>query len=76
MVDFDEELDVKGLSCPMPVLKTKQKIKTMSSGQVLKIVTTDKGSKADIPAMSSRGGHEVIHSEEAGDVFTFYVKVG
>ena len=54
----DETLDCRGLSCPMPVLKTKKTISKMKSGQILEIFATDPGTKNDMPAFAQRGGQE------------------
>ena len=54
----DESLDCRGLSCPMPVLKTKKAIGKMQSGQILEILSTDTGTKNDMPAFTKRAGHE------------------
>ncbi len=71
---FDQELDCKGLSCPMPILKTKKAIDKMESGQVLKMFATDPGAIPDMEAWTSKTGHEMLSHEKDGDVFTFYVK--
>ncbi len=71
----DETLDCRGLSCPMPVLKTKKTISKMKSGQILEIFATDLGTKNDMPAFAQRGGHEYL-GEKDDDGFTkFYLKV-
>lgn len=70
----DEVLDAKGLSCPMPVLKTKKAIVSMQPGQVLKVMTTDPASKADVPALIKRLGHEVISIEQHNGEFSFYIR--
>ena len=67
-------IDLKGLSCPMPVLKTKKALDSMTSGQILFVEATDKGSKADIPAMLNRTGNELLESEDKGEVFSFLIK--
>jgi len=67
-------LDLKGLSCPMPVVKTKKALDSMQAGQVLFIEVTDKGSKADIPAMLKRTGNELLGVEEKDNVFNFLIK--
>lgn len=72
----DLVLDVKGLCCPMPVVKAKKAIGELQVGEVLEIVGTDPGSKGDIPAWAKRGGHEFIGSWEEGEVFHFFVKKG
>jgi tRNA 2-thiouridine synthesizing protein A len=72
--EFDQELDCSGLSCPMPILKTKKMLDTMASGQVLKMVATDAGSVPDVNAYAKKTGHELLGHEEDGGVFTFYIK--
>jgi tRNA 2-thiouridine synthesizing protein A len=72
----DSVLDVKGLCCPMPVVKAKKAMDAIEVGQVLEIVGTDPGSKGDMPAWSKRAGHEFLGSSEDGDVFHFFVRKG
>ena len=71
---IDQELDCSGLSCPMPVLKTKKKLDEMESGQVLKMISTDAGSKADVGALIRRTGHEMLDTIEESNKFTFIIK--
>lgn len=71
----DETLDCRGLSCPMPILKTKKAIAKMKSGQILEIQSTDAGSRNDMPAFANRSGYEYL-GEKEGEGFTrFYLKV-
>ena len=56
--------------------KNKKRNKEMESGQVLEILATDKGAKADLVAWAKSGGHELLDSQENGDVFTFWIKKG
>lgn len=74
MYEFDETLDCSGLSCPMPILKTKKAVDKMESGKVLKMIATDPGSLADIQAWTSKTGNELLGHEEDGGTFTFYIK--
>ncbi len=67
-------IDLKGLACPMPVLKTKKALDSMEVGQILFVEVSDKGSKADIPAMLKRTGNELLEMEEKENVFTFFIK--
>jgi len=73
-VTVDQVLDCKGLNCPMPVLKTKKAIDGIKSGQVLEVISTDPGSKSDIPALLNRLGHELLDTKEEGNVITFFIK--
>ncbi len=70
----DVILDVKGLTCPMPVLKTKKAIDGMGSGQTLEVIATDPASKADIPAFLGRLGHELVEADERDGIFSFLIK--
>lgn len=73
-MEADKVLDVKGLNCPMPVIKTKKAMDGMNSGEVLKVESTDKGSKSDIAAYASRTGNELLESNEEGGTFIFFLK--
>ena len=72
--NFDQELDCSGMSCPMPILKTKKAVDAMQSGQVLKMISTDPGSLPDMEAWTSKTGHELLGHEKEGDQFNFFVK--
>ena len=73
-MEADKVLDVKGLNCPMPVIKTKKAMDVLNSGEVLKVEATDKGSKSDIAAYASRTGNELLESKEEGGTFIFFLK--
>lgn len=73
-IKADVILDVKGLTCPTPVLKTKKAIDGMSSGQTLAVIATDPASKADIPAFLNRLGHELVEAVEKDGTFFFLIK--
>jgi len=76
MTAFDETLDCKGMQCPMPVLKTKLKMDSMSSGKILKLITSDPGSCKDIPAWAERVGHVLISTDDTDEGFIFMLKKG
>ena len=73
-IKFDQELDCRGLNCPLPVLKAKKTIDGMSSGDVLKMISTDPGSKNDISAWGKRTGNEVLGMEDEGGEFVYFIK--
>jgi tRNA 2-thiouridine synthesizing protein A len=73
-VDFDQELDTRGLSCPLPILKTKKSLNELASGQVLKIVATDPGSVKDMQAFAKQTGHALLSSDEQNKTFVFFMK--
>jgi TusA-related sulfurtransferase len=65
----DRELDTKGLSCPLPILKAKKTLAEMSSGQTLRIVATDAGSVRDFQAFAKQTGNTLIGQQEDGATF-------
>lgn len=76
-ISITRELDCRGLSCPLPIIKTKREIDALAPGDVLKMTATDPGSVNDMAAWVSKTGHELVGSDEAGGEFAFYIrKVG
>jgi tRNA 2-thiouridine synthesizing protein A len=73
-MNFDKELDARGLNCPLPILRTKKALNDMQSGQVLKIVATDPGSVKDLQAFAKQTGNELLSQADANKEFTFYMK--
>ncbi|MBI2165536.1 MAG: sulfurtransferase TusA family protein [Chloroflexi bacterium] len=72
----DHVLDVKNQLCPLPVIKASEVIQALASGQVLHILATDPGSKADIPAWAEALGHKLLKQEAANGVFEYWVQKG
>ena len=70
----DHTLDCVGLYCPMPIVKTSQKMKELKSGEVLEVVADDKGIKQDMPAWAQTTGNEFLGEEESGGEIKVYVK--
>ena len=73
-MQFDRELDVKGLSCPLPILRTKKTLAEMTSGQVLRVLATDPGAVKDFQAFAKQTGNQLLANAEADQVFEFYFK--
>lgn len=73
-MNFDKELDARGLNCPLPILRAKKALNDMQSGQVLKIVATDPGSVKDFQAFAKQTGNDLLSSAEAQKEFTFFLK--
>jgi len=73
-MNFDKELDARGLNCPLPILRTKKALHEMSPGQVLKIIATDPGAVKDFQAFSRQTGNELLSSREEQGEFFFYMK--
>ncbi|HLF68835.1 MAG TPA: sulfurtransferase TusA family protein [Gaiellaceae bacterium] len=70
----DKVLDARGLLCPMPVVKAGKEIKTLEPGQVLKVLATDRGSVADMPAWAEDTGNELLEWHEENGVFVYFVR--
>jgi tRNA 2-thiouridine synthesizing protein A len=73
-MNFDKELDARGLNCPLPILRTKKTLNDLASGQVLKVIATDPGSVKDFAAFAKQTGNELLSSAEAGSEYTFFIK--
>lgn len=73
-MNFDVELDASGLSCPLPILKTRKMLSTMAAGQVLKVISSDQGSVKDIPAFVNQTGNELLSSTEENSKYIFLLK--
>jgi tRNA 2-thiouridine synthesizing protein A len=71
---FDRELDVKGLNCPLPILRTKKTLAEMASGEVLHVLATDPGSVKDFQAFAKQTGNELLANTETDKVFEYYLK--
>ncbi|MDT8364401.1 MAG: sulfurtransferase TusA family protein [Nitrosomonas sp.] len=75
-MNFDEELDVRGLVCPLPILRTKKQLADMKSGKILKIVATDPGTVIDFQVFSEQTGHQLLNAgagEMVGE-FLFFLR--
>jgi tRNA 2-thiouridine synthesizing protein A len=70
----DLEVDATGLNCPLPILKAKKALSTLSSGQVLKLVSTDPGSRRDFEAFARQTGNALLALQEQGSAWAFYLQ--
>ena len=68
-------LDARGLLCPLPVIRTQDKIRTLNVGDVLEVVATDPGVLHDIPAWCRVHGHRLLTTERRTGSFYFKIKV-
>lgn len=73
-MEFNQELDARGLNCPLPILKTKKSLAALESGQVLKVVSTDPGSVKDMQAFAKQTGNALLASTEAAGEFVFFIR--
>lgn len=65
----DRELDVKGLNCPLPILRTKKALAEMQSGQLLRVLATDPGAVKDFQAFAKQTGNELVEQQTVGAEF-------
>lgn len=72
----DQEFDASGLNCPLPILRAKKILNTMTAGQILHIIATDPGSVKDFDAFAKQTGNELIESKEEGGKFQYLIKKG
>lgn len=70
----DRELDVQGLKCPLPILRTKKVLSEMTTGQVLRVLATDPSAAKDFQAFSRQTGNQLLSSAEADQVFEFFFR--
>lgn len=73
-MNFDKEFDASGLSCPLPIVKTKKSLADMQSGQVLKVIATDTGAVKDMQAFADQTGNTLLANMEEGGKFIFFMK--
>ena len=72
--NHDKELDARGLSCQLPILKTKKALNDLASGQVLKVVATDPGSIKDMQAFANQTGNPLVSQAEQGKEYVFFLR--
>jgi len=73
-MNIDQEIDTRGLNCPLPILKAKKALATMASGQLLKVLSTDTGSLRDFVAFAKQTGNELVSQETVGNEFVHILK--
>lgn len=73
-MEFDRNLDARGLNCPLPILRTKKALSEMTTGQVLRIQATDPGAVKDFEAFARQTGNALLSQAEEGDEFVFLMR--
>jgi tRNA 2-thiouridine synthesizing protein A len=73
-MEFNRELDARGLHCPLPILKTKKALADMLSGEVLRVMATDSGSVRDFQAFAKQTGNDLLAQSEENKEFIFFMK--
>jgi tRNA 2-thiouridine synthesizing protein A len=74
LVEVSQRVDARGLSCPMPIVKTAQAIKTVASGELIEVLATDAGSVKDFAAWSRTTGNELVEQSADGGVYRFVIR--
>lgn len=74
MMNFDAELDARQLACPLPILRCKKSLSQMGSGQVLRVVATDRGAPKDFEEFCRQTGNELVSSVEENGEFLFLIR--
>ena len=74
MIEVNRELDTRGLNCPLPILKAKKALADMTSGQLLKVVSTDAGSTRDFQAFARQTGNDLMEQQAIGSDFIHVLK--
>ena len=70
------ELDTSGLKCPLPVLKAKKALRSLESGELIRVTATDPTALDDFPAYCANAGHELVESKKEGSTFIFLIRKG
>ena len=74
MPEADEELDVSGYQCPLPVLKAKRRLKSMPPGSVLRLIATDPAAAIDVAHFCNEQGHDLLSSLTGDRQWTFLIR--
>ncbi len=73
-MDVKKTLDLKGLACPMPVVKVSKGIKEVAVGEIIEAITTDPGTLTDFPAWARTSGNEIVDTQQGEGEIKFYIK--
>ena len=71
---IDAEVDARGMACPLPILKAKKALATLTSGQILRVLATDTGSRRDFEAFARQTGNVLVHQSADNGLFTFHLR--
>jgi tRNA 2-thiouridine synthesizing protein A len=73
-ISFDHEIDVRGLSCPLPILSTRKSLDSLHSGEVLKVISNDRGCVSFFESLVRQTGLELLSWHEQGGEFRFFLR--
>lgn len=74
MNEHDEQLDARGLNCPLPILKAKKRLHELDAGQTLRVLADDPGSVEDFQAFSKQTGNELVDFQKLADHYLFVLR--
>ncbi len=74
MTEFNQELDARGLNCPLPILRAKKSLNGLGGGQVLRILATDPGSVKDFEAFCQQTGNALISTGQNDGAYEFFIR--
>jgi tRNA 2-thiouridine synthesizing protein A len=74
LLEITQVVDARGLSCPMPIVKTAQAVKTVPSGALIELLATDVGSIKDVAAWARATGNELVEQRSDGAVYRFVIR--
>ncbi len=75
-MDWDQELDARGLLCPLPVLKARKRLQGMTRGQVLRMLATDPAAVIDVPHFCNEAGHALAGTADEGEAQVYLIRKG
>ena len=73
-MNFDADLDAKGLLCPLPVLKARKRLQALGSGQILRVLADDPAAIIDVPHFCAEAGHELIAMQDSAEGQLYFIK--
>ena len=74
VIEISQSIDARGLSCPMPIVKTAQTVKAIPSGAAVELLATDPGSVKDVAAWCRATGNELVEQTSDGAVYRFVIR--
>ena len=73
-MEFDADLDAKGLLCPLPVLKARKRLRALSAGQVLRVEADDPAAIIDVPHFCNEAGHTLVSTQDLGAAHIYFIR--
>jgi tRNA 2-thiouridine synthesizing protein A len=74
VLEVSQRVDARGLSCPMPIVKTAQAVKAVAVGSLIEVLATDAGSVKDFAAWTNRTGNELVEQSVDGGIYRFVIR--